>query len=59
MNNKNIFIGNALRHVAYWQCVNIGLGDGLVPSGNKQLPEQIRTKIMDTLRVIREQWVKT
>ena len=29
----------------YWRKVNIGSGDGLVPSGNKPLPEPMLTKI--------------
>ena len=29
----------------YWWQVNIGPGDGLVPSGNKPLPEQMVTQI--------------
>ena len=29
--------------------VNIGLGDSLVPSGNKPLPEPILTKFYDSI----------
>ena len=29
--------------------VNIGLGDGLVPLGNKPLPKPVLTKISDTI----------
>ena len=29
----------------YWKQVNIGLGNGLVPSGNKPLPETMLTQI--------------
>ena len=29
----------------YWLQVNIGSGDGLVPSGNKSLPEPMLTQI--------------
>ena len=33
----------------YWWSVNIGSGNGLVPSGNKPLPEPILTQISDTI----------
>ena len=36
--------------------VNIGSGNGLVPSGNKPLPEQMLTQISVA---IKPQWVKT
>ena len=32
-----------------WE-VNIGSGNGLVPSGNKSLPEPMLTKIYDNIR---------
>ena len=32
-----------------WWWVSIGLGNGLVPSGNKPLPEQVLTKNPDAL----------
>ena len=31
------------------QVVNIGLGNGLVPSGNKPLPEPVLTKIFNVI----------
>ena len=33
----------------YWWLVNIGSGNGLVPSGNKPLPESLLTQIYDAL----------
>ena len=33
----------------YWGQVNIGLGNGLVPSGNKPLPESVLTKISNAI----------
>ena len=39
----------------YWWSGNIGTGNGLVPSGNKQLPKPMLTQISG---VIRPQWVK-
>ena len=35
--------------VPYWWSVNIGSGNGLVPSGNKTLPEPVLTKISDAI----------
>ena len=31
----------------YWRLVNIGSGDGLMPSGNKPLPEPMLTLFID------------
>ena len=33
----------------YWWEVNIGSGSGLVPSGNKPLPEPVLTKIPNAI----------
>ena len=33
----------------YWWEVNIGLGYGLVPSGNKPLPEPMLAQVPDTI----------
>ena len=38
----------------YWWDINIGPGNGLVPSGNKPLPEPMLTQIYG---VTRPQWV--
>ena len=42
-----IFCEIALMNVTglHWQLVNIGSGNGLVPSGNKPLPEPMMTQI--------------
>ena len=32
-----------------WWLVNIGLGNGLVPSGTKPLPEPVLIKIVDAM----------
>ena len=31
----------------YWRWVNIGSGNGLVPSGNKPLPKPMLTQFID------------
>ena len=41
----------------HWWSVNIGSGSGLVPSGNKPLPEPMLTQILP-YGVTRPQWVK-
>ena len=46
---------HSMRQETMWVLVNIGLGIGLVPSGNKPLPEQILTQI---LVATIPQWVK-
>ena len=33
----------------YWSQVNIGPGNGLVPSGNKPFPESLLTKSYDVI----------
>ena len=33
----------------YWLQVNIGSGDGMVPSGNKPLPEPLLTKFSNAI----------
>ena len=33
----------------YWWYVNIGTGNGLVPLGNKPLPEPVLTKISNAI----------
>ena len=39
--------------------VNIGSGNGLVPSGNKPLPEPILTRSMSPYSIARPQWVNS
>ena len=42
-----------------WWKVNIGSGNGLVPSGSKPLPDPMLTQINNTIYIIiRTQWVK-
>ena len=42
----------------YWWSVNIGSGNGLVPSGNKPLPEPMLTQISVAIWRTRPRWVK-
>ena len=41
----------------YWWQVNIGLGNGLVPSDNKPLPEPMLTQMLSPYGVTRPQYV--
>ena len=41
-----------------WWEVNIGSGNGLVPLGNKPLPEPMLTQFLVAYGVARPQWVK-
>ena len=41
----------------YWQQVNIDSGNGLVPSGNKLLPELMSTQIFSSYDFTRSQWM--
>ena len=43
----------------HWWSVNIGSGNGLVPSGNKPLPEVMLTQILSPYGVTRPQWVNS
>ena len=40
-----------------WYSINIGSGNGLVPSGNKPLPEPMLTQIFIAICITRPQWV--
>ena len=42
----------------HWSLINIGSGNGLVPSGNKPLPEPMLTQIIAPYGVTGPQWVK-
>ena len=67
----NIIFGiDGLRHLSqnctemngigcYWWWINIWLGNGVVPSGNKSLPEPMLTQIYASYGITRPQWVKT
>ena len=41
----------------YWWLLNIGSGKGLVPSGNRPLPEPLLTQISEPYGVTRPKWV--
>ena len=41
----------------YWRYVNIGSGNGLVPLGNKPLPEPMLSQINVAICVTRPQWI--
>ena len=51
----NCLQGKATR--PHWWWVGIGSGNGLVPLGNKPLPEPISTHIYDAYCAIRPRWV--
>ena len=42
----------------YWWLVNIGSGNGLVPSGTLPLPEPVLAQFLSPYGVARPQWVK-
>ena len=45
----SIYFEIALRWRPHWSLVNIGSGNGLIPSGNKLLPEPMLTKFYDVI----------
>ena len=54
------FLWNCLQLNAnelHWWQVNIGLGNDLVPSGNKSLPEPVLTRSVSSYGVTNTQWV--